>query len=526
MSDLSGRRRAGLLIPLFSCVSTKSWGIGEIGDVPAVTAWVAAAGARVLQLLPLNEMAPGQSSPYSPMSAMAIDPIYISLPAVPDFASLGGEQSLSAGEQEQLERVRRAPAIDHAAVRELKNGALRRAFGRFVEAEWDRDTDRARALKAFLSEQAWWIEDYALFRALHARDDARPWTDWPAELQRREPVAISRARRELVREVLYRQYLQWTAHTQWLDARAGANAVALFGDLPFMVDRDSADVWARQEEFDLDVSIGAPPDAFSASGQDWGMPRYRWDAIAVEEYRWLRERARRTADLYDGYRVDHLVGFYRTYGRPKDAEPSFSPADEPSQLALGERLMAIFKETSAEVIAEDLGTVPDFVRASIARLGLPGFRVFRWEREWHTEGEPFRDPAEYPRMSVAASGTHDTEPLVVWWERASAEDRLQVSRVPTIQRMMKGASIAETHDIRAVRDGLLEALFASGSSLLLLPIQDVFGWRDRINDPSVVGDANWTFKLPWPCDRMDDIPEARERKDQLRAWSARYGRNG
>src|SRR5207244_6530571 len=125
------------------------------------------------------------------------------------------------------------------------------------------------------------------------------------------------------------------AASHWREARERTGGVALFGDLPFMVDGDSADVWARQHQFNLDVTIGAPPDAFSVSGQDWGMPLYRWDVIAAEDFRWLRERARRNADLYDGYRVDHLVGFYRTYGNPKDGtRPVFTPADEPAQLAL------------------------------------------------------------------------------------------------------------------------------------------------------------------------------------------------
>src|SRR6185312_1751449 len=131
----------------------------------------------------------------------------------------------------------------------------------------------------------------------------------------------------------------------------------LFGDLPFMVDSDSADVWARQADFRLDASVGVPPDAFSATGQDWGMPVYRWDVMAAEDYRWLHERARRNADLYDGYRVDHLVGFYRTYGRPRDGgAPFFTPSDEAHQVALGETVLRIFGDAGAEIIAEDLGT--------------------------------------------------------------------------------------------------------------------------------------------------------------------------
>jgi 4-alpha-glucanotransferase len=525
MSSSTGRRRAGLLIPLFSCPSTASWGVGDIGDIAPLTVWMAGAGQRILQLLPLNEMAPGQQSPYSAISAMAIDPIFISVPQVAEFAALGGEAALAPEDREALAAVRRAPRIAFHEVRRLKQRALRASFERFLEIEWRSGSPRDRALQAYLNEQAWWLEDYGLFRALHARERERPWTEWPEALQRREPPAIDRARRDLADEVLYRQYLQWLAGEQWQHARAGANGVALFGDLPFMVDADSADVWVRQHQFRLDMSVGAPPDAFSASGQDWGMPVYQWSALAAEDYRWLRERARRSADLYDGYRVDHLVGFYRTYGRMKaGGDGFFSPADEPAQRALGETVLDLFRSAGAEIIAEDLGTVPDFVRASLARIGIPGFRVFRWERHWHDEGCPFRDPAEYPVRSVAASGTHDTEPVALWWEHASEVERRQISHLPSVQRVTGGMDITDRPFDATVRDTLIEVLFASASELLLLPVQDAFGWRDRINEPATIHGDNWTYRLPWPVDTLDAVAEARERKDQMRAWSSRYGR--
>jgi len=523
MTERAGSRRSGLLVPLFSCPSQASWGIGEIGDIEPVTAWLAGSGQRVLQLLPINEMAPGQQSPYSAISAMAIDPIFISIGNVPDWQALENRSEVVS--ERELDEVRQSPTIAHEKVRGLKRRALRAAFNRFRETEWCRASERSRELKMFLSEQAWWIEDYSVFRALHARERGRPWAEWPEALQRREPPAIAEARRELAIEILFYQYLQWIAAGQWADARRHTHGVQLFGDLPFMVDGDSADVWARQQQFMLDVSLGAPPDAFSAEGQNWGMPVYRWDVIAGEDFRWLRERARRSADLFDGYRVDHLVGFYRTYGRPRDGgRPFFTPAEEPAQTANGERVLAILREPGSEIIAEDLGTVPDFVRASLARLGVPGFRVFRWERHWHTEGQPFRDPADYPAISVAASGTHDTEPLVVWWEGASEDERQQVAALPSIQRAAGGGNISAASYNPAVRDTLLEALFASGSDLLLLPIVDVFGWRDRINDPAVVSDTNWTFRLPWPSDRLPEIPEAQERQAKLHAWADRYNR--
>jgi 4-alpha-glucanotransferase len=527
MSTRAGRRRAGLLIPLFSCPSTTSWGIGDIGDIGPATEWLRHAGLRILQLLPLNEMASGQQSPYSAISAMAIDPIFIRVPDVPEFAAAGGEAMFDASDRARLEQARHASHVDFAAVRRVKQVALSASFEWFDGHEWCRDTERARELRAFLKAESWWIDDYALFRALHERETHRPWTAWPEGLRQREPAALADARRTLAREVLYYQYLQWLADTQWREARrtAAANGVELFGDLPFMVDGDSADVWSRQHEFRLDASVGVPPDAFSATGQDWGMPPYRWEVIARGGFEWLRHRARRSAALYDGYRVDHLVGFYRTYSRPRaGGEPSFSPAVEPEQLALGERMMAIFREPGAEIIAEDLGTVPDFVRASLTRLAVPGFRVFRWERHWDTPTQPFRDPSDYPVVSVATSGTHDTEPLAVWWDNSPAADRHAVSILPTVRELTGNQPLESLPFDPTVRDTLLEALFAARSELMLIAVQDVFGWRERINEPATVTEGNWTFRLPWPIDRVSTLPEVQERTDALRTWSLRHDR--
>ena len=527
MSTRAGQRRAGLLIPLFSCPSTTSWGIGDIGDIRPATEWLQRGGVRILQLLPLNEMASGQQSPYSAISAMAIDPIYIRVPDVPEFHAAGGEAMFTAGDRERLDQVRQADRVDFAAVRRLKQLALSASFEWFDGHEWCRDTERARDLRRFLDDESWWIADYALFRALHDRENHRPWTEWPAALRDRDPAALAEARRELAREILYFQYLQWLADTQWRQARAAAaaNRVELFGDLPFMVDGDSADVWTRQQEFQMDASVGVPPDAFSATGQDWGMPPYRWDIIAGGNFEWLRHRARRSSALYDGYRVDHLVGFYRTYSRPRaGGVAGFSPATEPDQLALGERTLTIFREPGAEIIAEDLGTVPDFVRESLDRLAIPGFRVLRWERYWDTPGQPFRDPADYPAISVATSGTHDTEPLAVWWEKAPADERGAISDLPSVRAVTGNRTLDDLPYCPVVRDALLEALFSSNSELLLIAIQDLFGWEERINEPATVKDANWTFRLPWPIDAPDSRPHVYERTEMLRRWSARHGR--
>jgi 4-alpha-glucanotransferase len=491
-------------------------------------AWLERAGQHVLLMLPINEMPVGETSPYSALSAMALDPQFIALEAVADFSALGGESSLEPELRTRLDGARSTSYVDYAAVRELKQIALRRSFARFVDAEWRAGTSRASALRTFIDAQRWWLDDYALFRALQVRYGERLWDDWPEPIRRRDGDAIERARAELADEVLYRQYVQWIADEQWAAARSAARDIAVFGDLPFAVGAESADVWAGQHAFRLDRSIGVPPDAFSATGQDWRLPAYRWDVLEERDFKLLRDRAARHANLFDGYRIDHLVGFYRMYTRASGGgEGVFTPSEPREQLALGERIMRVFQESGAEIIAEDLGVVPDFVRESLARLSIPGYRVLRWERHWHDPGRPFKDPSDYTPVSVATSGTHDTEPLVVWWENAPLEERRAILEIPSVRERLGTSDtgvIDSTELAPVLRDALLETLYASGSDLIVLPIQDVFGWRDRINQPATVGAHNWTWKLPWATDRLLDERESADVAEKLRGWTIQHRR--
>ena len=518
--DFFRGRHAGVLVPLFSIPSRESWGIGEIGDLPRFADWMKAAGFSLVQLLPINEMAHGQNSPYSALSAMSIDPLFISPARAIDVQAAGGEMLLSADERSMLRAAREAPAVDYDLVRHVKTRAFRAAFDSFETNEWRADTQRARELRAFIERERWWLEEYCLFRALHAHERERSWRDWPAPLRDRDPAAIVAARAEFERELLYYAFLQWLAAGQWQDARS-SSGIGVFGDFPFMVSGDSADVWSRQEDFRLDASVGAPPDAFSATGQDWGFPAYRWSDIAAGGYAWLSARARRSAELFDGYRVDHLVGFFRTYVREQDGRAGFVPAGEADQIAQGETLLELFRETGARVIAEDLGVIPNFVRAVLARLGIPGYKVLRWEREWDEAGQPFRDPRRYPSCAVATSGTHDTETLLEWWNNAPLEERRAVAAVP---------SLADAHiDPESpltdrTRDALLAALLCSSADLVLLPIQDLFGWRDRINTPALIDSRNWTWRLPWLVDDLLRQPVASERAGFLREVVERCNR--
>ncbi len=509
--SFSQDRHTGALVPLFSIPSTRSWGIGEIPDLPRFAAWLRRAGLDFVMLLPVNEMGDGQNSPYSALSAMAIDPLYIALADVEEFTAAGGEPGMSNADRSTLDEARESSRVAYRAIREIKGRALRSAFDRFDERERP-GSARATAFHEFMDRERWWLDDYALYRALHHEHRGRYWLEWDEGIRLRRPEALTDARERFAREIRYRSWLQWVADEQWQRARGDAPGVAIFGDFPFIVSSDSADVWARQHEFRLDASVGTPPDAFSATGQDWGLPAYRWE-VMTPDFDWLRRRAHRAAELYDGFRVDHLVGFYRTYVRERDGRAAFVPPDEPSQTTQGERLLELFRACGAEIVAEDLGSVPEFVRESMARLSVPGYKVLRWERFWDEPGKPFRDPATYPAVSVATSSTHDTETLAEWWDTATPAERAAIVAIPSLRDSGCDPGV-EFCDV--IRDALLQALCGAGSNLVLLPVQDIFGWRDRINTPAVVDEVNWTWRLPWPVDQLTSEPIAQERAEFLR----------
>lgn len=508
-------RRAGVLIPLFSLRGRSGWGVGEIPDLVPFATWAKRAGCALVQLLPVNQVAAGQDSPYSAMTAFAVDAAYLAIDALEDFKAAGGRGALSQDDQRLLPELASSSKVRWNDVRGLKDRALRLAFAHFQKHERANNSARAQALDGWRREQAGWLPDYVLFAALHA-ERAAEWTKWEPELRRREPKALDAHRTRLAAELDYLGWQQWLLEAQWREARAAVHAqgIKLMGDLPFVVATDSADVWSRQHEFRLDTRVGVPPDAFSADGQDWGLPLYRWDVMARGGMQWFRARGYAAAAMFDFYRVDHVVGLYRTFHRVKPGPGGdFFPEREPDQKANGERVLRVLAER-ATVIAEDLGVVPDFVRTSLTGLGIPGYRVLRWEKE----KEEYRDPARWPALSVAVSGTHDTDSLADWYESLDAKERACFLRIPGLAPLRQRAP---TRFDDGVRDAVLELLYASNSDLVLTPFQDLLGHRERVNVPGTVVDTNWSYRIPGDLDALlaDPVNAAR-----IAALTARTGR--
>lgn len=500
-------RRAGLLLPL-SSVRGPSGDLGSYADAGAVARWLSTARCTLWQLLPLNEISPGQDSPYAASSSCALEPVHVDLGTVDEVGEL------TDAEKAALEALRAAPLVDFAAYRKIKRGALSRAFGRFKE----RGGLGLEGLRLFREEHREWIEDWALYRVLHDRRQ-KSWRDWEPELRDRHPDALERARGELRDAIDELVYVQWIADQQWREGRKAANSlgVKVLGDLPFMVAEDSADVWSLQRFFRFDATVGVPPDAYSAEGQDWGLPVPRWDEMREQGDPWLHQRAERAAELYDAFRVDHVVGLYRTYARPLDkSAPFFIPAEEMRQREQGERILTLLG-SKAEVLAEDLGTVPDFVRRSLAEQEIPGTKVLRWEID---DGVP-RDVTTFSHVSVAVTGTHDTESLWSWWEGLADWEREHQLNQPQLAPLRGPDQKRYTPQ---TRDALLELAYSAGSDALLTPITDALGWRDRMNTPGTVGTHNWTLRLPWTVEQLFSSPEPVATARHLAHLAGRHGR--
>jgi 4-alpha-glucanotransferase len=509
-------RVAGVTIPLFSIRTRRDWGIGQITDLPACAAWAQRAGMRLLQLLPVHELAAGETSPYGARTAFGLDPIYIGLESVPDLGARVIDESLGDDGRRTLERLRAARGVEYGAVRSLKERVLARGFERFHAREWKRDTARAGQLRAFIVEQRAWAEDLALYVALRERHAGYGWESWPAAERNREPQAMADAKSELELRILSHQYAQWIAHVQWNRARDEVRGlgVELMGDLPFIIGGESADVWSRAPQFRRDVSLGAPPDAYSDDGQDWGLPAYDWAAMDADDLAWLRARTRHAASLYDRFRLDHVVGYFRMYVKHAGQKGVFDPPNEEAQQARGERVLSAMQAeaTGSRIIAEDLGVIPPFARRTLTKLGIPGYRVIPWEKD---DGQGYRDTLRYPTSSVATWSTHDTAPIVAWWDDLPKGDREQLARMADL-----GADVSEPERSLA----LLRLLFASSSELALVLASEVLGQRDRINTPGTVDDTNWTYRLPMPLEDLERDPAALARLGRVRELVRASGR--
>ena len=480
-------RTAGILLHPSSLPGR--FGTGDLG--PAARAFVdflAGAGQSLWQVLPLTPPGYG-NSPYQSPSAFAgnvrlLSPEWLRDQGLLAAADLAEVPAFSEG------------VVDEGGADALKRALLEKAQATFEAAAPARER---RALADFCAAEAGWLEDYALFAAVKDAHGGRAWTDWEPDIRARRPRALEDWSLRLAREVRRARLGQYLFFRQWAELRAHAHArgVRIMGDIPIFVAHDSADVWAHPEEFSLDaqgrptVQAGVPPDYFSATGQCWGNPLYRWDRMAATGFRWWVERFRSALRLVDLVRVDHFRGFESYWEIPGDEQTAVHGR---WVQAPGEALFRKLRQELGEmpIVAENLGLITPEVENLRRAFGLPGMAVLQFAFDPGSEGDVNR-PHNHERDLVVYTGTHDNDTTVGWWNGNGGTTRAAEERER--ERAFFREYLAT--DGREAQWDLIRAAYASVARVAVVPLQDVLGLGSeaRMNQPGrAAGNWGWRFR--------------------------------
>jgi 4-alpha-glucanotransferase len=465
------------------------YGIGELGSRALEFAdQLAEAGQRLWQVLPLGPTGYGDS-PYQCFSAFAGNPLLV------DLDALAAEGLLEPGE------LAAAPdfpedAVDYEAVARFKLPLLDRAAQRFARSA---SAGQREELARFRRTHAGWLDDYALFAAAKQAHSGKAWVEWAPELAAREPQALARLKRDSAGVVESSSLWQWLFFRQWhaLRERCRARQVALMGDMPIFVAHDSADVWTHRELFRLEpdgrpsVIAGVPPDYFSATGQLWGNPLYRWDELARTRYAWWLERFRGVLDLVDLVRLDHFRGFEAYWEVPGRETTAINGrwVEGP-----GAALFDALREELGElpIVAENLGVITPEVEALRERFGFPGMAILQFAFGTDPQGDGFR-PHNYVRELVVYTGTHDNDTSVGWWTSGVGDSTRSESEVTAERDFAFRYLDAEG---RQIHWAMIRTLLASVADTVVIPLQDVLGLGSeaRMNLPGRPS-GNWRWRV-------------------------------
>ncbi len=502
-------RASGLLLHPTSLPGR--YGIGTFGaEARAFVDFLADAGQRVWQVLPLGPTGYGDS-PYQALSALAGNPLLISLESLVDDGWL---------ERRDLDGVEAFPVdrVDFERVIPFKRRLLASAFDRFEQ----HSGSLGQAFEAFCEQHRTWLDDFALFAAVKRAHGDRAWTWWDPTIAHRDPDALRAWRGRLAREIQAERFLQFLFFRQWgaLQEYSHARGVHLMGDLPIFVAHDSADVWAHRDLFALDpdghprVVAGVPPDYFSATGQLWGNPLYRWDVMAASGFGWWVARVRGVLGVVDLVRLDHFRGFESYWEIPWPAETAVHGRWlKGPGAALFDALQAALGDLP--IVAENLGVITSEVEALRHRFGFPGMAILQFAFGTDPQAPDFQ-PHNYPRDRVVYTGTHDNDTTVGWWTGAGAGDS---TRTPgEVQREREFACRYLGTDGRDIHWTMIRAALASVADLAMIPVQDLLGLGSeaRMNVPGKAT-GNWR----WRCQPGAFTAALAAR---LRALAKRHGR--
>lgn len=468
-------------MPIYSLPSP--YGMGTLGRaVREFVDFLRQAGQSCWQLLPVGQTGYGDS-PYQSFSSFAGNPYFI------DLDQLAQEGLLEPEEFQNLDWGSDPERVDYALQYRQRYPILRTACRRLLARK---DPD----YRAFCQENAFWLEDYALYMALKEKNGNKSWFEWPEGERLRRPEVIEAAKQELKENVDFWMCVQFLFFRQWAALKDYANrrGISIIGDVPIYVAGDSADVWADPQEFQLDGEgrpievAGCPPDAFTEDGQLWGNPLFDWEGMKKDGYRWWLRRIAFQFRLYDTLRIDHFRGFESYYAIPYGEKTARNGRWRPGpgidffrtvNRELGER----------DIIAEDLGFLTEEVHQLLRDTGYPGMKILEFAFGSREEGSDYL-PHCYGKHCVVYPGTHDNDTIQGWMNTAPAKD---VTFAKEYLRLRKS---------EGYHWGMMRGAWASPADLAVVQLQDVLGLGSeaRMNTPSTLG-GNWQWRVkPGACD--------------------------
>ncbi|MBV6477396.1 MAG: hypothetical protein HGGPFJEG_00135 [Ignavibacteria bacterium] len=406
-------RRAGVVVPLFSIRSKRSTGTGEIPDLRYVIDWLNQTGMSILQLLPLNELS-YDNSPYNAISTFALEPMYLCLSKLKDTSASQFRKEISDAKKIYSP----VNGKTNYGIRNAKMSLLKKIFNSC-------DLTENRSFEKYISENFHWLKYYCIYKILCSLNPGKSWHDWDLKYKYIIPAIAEKILHEYKHEVKFYSWIQWQLYEQMksLKRYAKKKQVLLMGDIPFLVSRNSSDVWAYKNYFKLSLSSGAPPDMYFSKGQKWGMPPYNWENIVADNYGYIKRRLKYAENFYDLFRIDHFVGLFRVWTIKLDTSKEsggligkFDPEEMHDWEDHAKKIIDVMLEsTSMMPCAEDLGTVPEVSGKVLREYGITGINVQRWEKKFSNKIE-FIDPEKYRVNSVATVSTHDSSPLTIWFE--------------------------------------------------------------------------------------------------------------
>jgi 4-alpha-glucanotransferase len=498
-AETMARRMWGIAAQLYGVRSARNWGHGDFTDLLALIDLAAELGASAVGLNPLHALfddRPSEPSPYFPNSRLFLNPLYIDLDAVPEFPGLR-----PAGLEQSVERLRNTSMVDYPAVAEAKRLALELAYGNFLETS---TPERRKAFDRFRRSRGPALARFACFEVLRRKLDA-PWWEWPPAWREADQTALDGLQRTEQRDVGFVEFVQWLAHEQLDRCRSRARerrlAIGLYLDVAVGVRRDGFDAWSDRSSILPGLTVGAPPDALNRSGQDWGLAAFNPVALEDRQFEPYVRMLRASMQYAGAIRLDHVLGLKRLFLVPD----GLSPADGAYIRFPFEALLAVTALSSVEarciVIGEDLGTVPEGFRETLADWGLWSYQVMLFER---SRSGDFRPPEDYREDALVTFATHDLPTYAGWRDGrdlavkrglglATGETRQQRQAAFDALERAVTQSAGERADFAAVAGFLT----STRSRLLIVSMEDLLGESDQVNVPGTIDSyPNWRRRLP------------------------------